>query len=260
MLNKDEGGRHTPFFKGYRPQFYFRTTDVTGNVELPAGTEMVMPGDNIQMTIELITPIAMEEQAALRDPRRWPHGGRRRRHEDSRVIRHSRSLVSGPRSQGSLGPQTRDLRPREYFSKEIAIMAGRIRIRLKAFDHAVIDQAAADIVRTAEKTGAQVSGPIPLPTKTQRWTVLRSPHVDKKSREQFELKTHKRVIDILDSRAQTVDALTKLDLAGRRGRRDQSRVGRFERVRTGLIEFGLDGRTLGLRSQGQRSQGNFPQT
>ena len=62
VLNKDEGGRHTPFFKGYRPQFYFRTTDVTGNVELPAGTEMVMPGDNIQMTIELIIPIAMEEQ------------------------------------------------------------------------------------------------------------------------------------------------------------------------------------------------------
>jgi len=91
-------------------------------------------------------------------------------------------------------------------------MAGRIRIRLKAFDHAVIDQAAADIVRTAEKTGALVSGPIPLPTKTQRWTVLRSPHVDKKSREQFELKTHKRVIDILDSKALTVDALTKLDL------------------------------------------------
>jgi elongation factor Tu len=62
VLNKDEGGRHTPFFKGYRPQFYFRTTDVTGSIELPAGTEMVMPGDNIQMTIELITPIAMEEQ------------------------------------------------------------------------------------------------------------------------------------------------------------------------------------------------------
>src|SRR5256714_13594375 len=90
--------------------------------------------------------------------------------------------------------------------------AGRIRIRLKAFEHAVIDQASADIVRTAEKTGAQGSGPIPLPTKTQRWTVLRSPRGDKKSREQFELKTHKRVIDILDSRAQTVDALTKLDL------------------------------------------------
>ena len=62
ILNKEEGGRHTPFFKGYRPQFYFRTTDVTGNVELPAGVEMVMPGDNVQMTITLITPIAMEEQ------------------------------------------------------------------------------------------------------------------------------------------------------------------------------------------------------
>src|SRR5690349_24417149 len=92
-------------------------------------------------------------------------------------------------------------------------MAGRIRIRLKAFDHAVIDQASADIVRTAEKTGAQASGPIPLPTKTKRWTVRRSPHVHKKSREQFELKTHKRLIDILDSGAATVDAPTKLGLA-----------------------------------------------
>ena len=92
-------------------------------------------------------------------------------------------------------------------------MAGRIRIRLKAFDHAVIDQASADIVRTAEKTGAQVSGPIPLPTKTQKWTVLRSPHVDKKSREQFEIRTHKRLLDILDPQQQTLDALMKLDLS-----------------------------------------------
>ncbi len=91
-------------------------------------------------------------------------------------------------------------------------MAGQIRIRLKAFDHTVLDQAAADIVRTVEKTGARVSGPIPIPTKTQRWTVLRSPHVDKKSREQFELKTHKRLIDIKEPRPQTVDSLTKLDL------------------------------------------------
>ena len=91
-------------------------------------------------------------------------------------------------------------------------MAQKIRIRLKAFDHVVLDQAAADIVRTAEKTGAQVSCPIPLPVKTERWTVLRSPHVDKKSREQFELRTHKRLMDINDSRPQTMDALTKLDL------------------------------------------------
>ena len=92
-------------------------------------------------------------------------------------------------------------------------MAQKIRIRLKAFDPAVIDQTAADIVRTAQKTGASVSGPIPLPTRRHLYTVLRSPHVDKKSREQFELNTHKRLIDIHDSRPQTIDALTKLDLA-----------------------------------------------
>src|SRR4029078_9788904 len=93
-----------------------------------------------------------------------------------------------------------------------AEMPQRIRIRLKAFDHVVLDQAAADIVRTAEKTGAQVSGPIPLPVKMERWTVLGRPHVEKKSREQFELRTHKRLLDINDSRPQTMDALTKLDL------------------------------------------------
>ena len=91
-------------------------------------------------------------------------------------------------------------------------MSDRIRIRLKAFDHWVVDQTAADIVRTAEKTGASVRGPIPLPTRRQRWTVLRSPHVNKKARDQFELRTHKRLIDIVDSRPQTIDALTKLDL------------------------------------------------
>ncbi len=87
-----------------------------------------------------------------------------------------------------------------------------IRIRLKAFDHRVLDASTREIVSTAKRTGAQVRGPIPLPTRFERFTVLRSPHFDSKSREQFELKTHKRVIDILDSRAQTVDALTKLDL------------------------------------------------
>ena len=91
-------------------------------------------------------------------------------------------------------------------------MSDRIRIRLKAFDHWLVDQTAADIVRTAQKSGASVKGPVPLPTRRERWTVLRSPHVDKKSREQFELRTHKRLIDIVDSRTQTVDALTKLDL------------------------------------------------
>jgi small subunit ribosomal protein S10 len=88
-----------------------------------------------------------------------------------------------------------------------------IRIRLKAFDHRVLDQSAREILSTARRTGARVRGPIPLPTRTERFTVLRSPHVDKKSREQFEIRTHKRLLDIVDPTPQTVDALMKLDLA-----------------------------------------------
>ncbi len=88
-----------------------------------------------------------------------------------------------------------------------------IRIRLKAFDHRVLDQSASEIVNTARRTGAQVCGPIPLPTRIERFTVLRGPHIDKKSREQFEIRTHKRLLDIIDPTPQTVDALMKLDLA-----------------------------------------------
>jgi small subunit ribosomal protein S10 len=88
-----------------------------------------------------------------------------------------------------------------------------IRIRLKAFDHRVLDQSTAEIVNTARRTGARVRGPIPLPTRLERFTVLRSPHIDKKSREQFEIRTHKRLLDIVDPTPQTVDALMKLDLA-----------------------------------------------
>src|SRR5512138_2597310 len=88
-----------------------------------------------------------------------------------------------------------------------------IRIRLKAFDHRVLDQSVREIVHTAKRTGAQVRGPIPLPTRIERFTVNRSPHIDKKSREQFEIRTHKRLIDIVDWLPQTVDALMKLDLA-----------------------------------------------
>ncbi len=88
-----------------------------------------------------------------------------------------------------------------------------IRIRLKAFDHRVLDQSTQEIVNTAKRTGAQVRGPIPLPTRIERFTVNRAPHVDKKSREQFEIRTHKRVLDILDPTPETVDALMKLDLA-----------------------------------------------
>ncbi|TNE38460.1 MAG: 30S ribosomal protein S10 [Alphaproteobacteria bacterium] len=88
-----------------------------------------------------------------------------------------------------------------------------IRIRLKAFDHRVLDTSAKEIVNTAKRTGAQVRGPIPLPTRIEKFTVLRSPHIDKKSREQFEVRTHKRMLDIVDPTPQTVDALMKLDLA-----------------------------------------------
>ena len=88
----------------------------------------------------------------------------------------------------------------------------KIRIRLKAFDHKLLDQSTKEIVETAKRTGAKIAGPIPLPTRINRFTVLRSPHVDKKSREQFEIRTHKRLMDILDPTAETVDALMKLDL------------------------------------------------
>ena len=88
----------------------------------------------------------------------------------------------------------------------------RIRIRLKAYDHKTLDQSAAKIVDTAKRTGAMVSGPIPLPTEKNIFTILRSTHVNKDSREQFELRTHKRLIDILEASNKTVDALTRLDL------------------------------------------------
>ena len=89
----------------------------------------------------------------------------------------------------------------------------KIRIRLKAYDHKLLDQSAAEIVETARRTGAKVAGPIPLPTVINKFCVLRSPHIDKKSREQFEIRTHKRLLDILDPTQQTVDALMKLDLS-----------------------------------------------
>ena len=89
----------------------------------------------------------------------------------------------------------------------------KIRIRLKAYDSKLLDQSAGEIVETAKRTGAKLAGPIPLPTRINRYTVLRGPHVDKKSREQFEIRTHKRLLDIVDPTPQTVDALMKLDLA-----------------------------------------------
>ena len=95
----------------------------------------------------------------------------------------------------------------------MAAAATKIRIRLKAFDHQLLDKSATDIVETAKRTGARVAGPIPLPTHISRYTLLRGPHVDKKSREQFEIRTHKRLLDILEPTQQTLDALMKLDLS-----------------------------------------------
>ena len=91
--------------------------------------------------------------------------------------------------------------------------AQKIRIRMKAYDYKLLDQSAGEIVDTALRTGARVAGPIPLPTSINKYTVLRGPHIDKKSREQFEMRTHRRLVDILEPTAQTVDALMKLELA-----------------------------------------------
>jgi len=93
------------------------------------------------------------------------------------------------------------------------VQSQKIRIRLKAFDYKLLDQSVSEIVDTAKRTGAKVAGPIPLPTRINRYTVLRSPHTDKKSREQFEIRTHKRLIDILEPTQSTIDSLMKLDLS-----------------------------------------------
>ncbi len=92
-------------------------------------------------------------------------------------------------------------------------MSEKIRIKLRAFDHRLLDQSVKELVETAHRTGARISGPVPLPTRIQKYTVLRSPHVDKKSREQFEIRTHKRLVDIFEPTQQTIDALMQLELA-----------------------------------------------
>lgn len=93
-----------------------------------------------------------------------------------------------------------------------AVIPNKIRIRLKAFDHRLLDQSTREIVDTAKRTGAKIIGPIPLPTQISKYTVLKSPHVDKKSREQFEMRSHKRLVDITDWSPKTMDALTQLEL------------------------------------------------
>ena len=204
ILTKEEGGRHTPFFTNYRPQFYFRTTDVTGVVTLPEGTEMVMPGDNVAMEVTLIVPIAMEEKLrfAIRE------GGRRSAPASSPPSSSKRDGMASMRLRAGNSPSSATCARREK-----TMNGQNIRIRLKAFDHRILDASTRRSSTTAKRTGAQVRGPIPLPTRIEKFTVNRSPHIDKKSREQFEMRTHKRLLDIVDPTPQTVDALMKLDLA-----------------------------------------------
>jgi len=109
------------------------------------------------------------------------------------------------------GGENRKLRT-ENREPRTSMLHQKIRIRLKAYDHRALDQSAVEIVTTAKRTGAQVAGPIPLPTLKNKYCVLRSPHTDKKSREQFEIRTHKRLVDILEPTPNTIEALTKLDL------------------------------------------------
>ena len=219
ILTKEEGGRHTPFFTNYRPQFYFRTTDVTGIVTLPEGTEMVMPGDNVDGDGRADRSDRDGRKAALRHPRRRPHRRRRHRRRDHRVS--FRTAVRRVRSRGASGncrEVAKDNETRKALCSPVTARKSRmngqnIRIRLKAFDHRILDASTREIVSTAKRTGAQVRGPVPLPTRIEKFTVNRSPHIDKKSREQFEMRTHKRLLDIVDPTPQTVDALMKLDLA-----------------------------------------------
>ena len=181
VLRKEEGGRHKAFFNGYRPQFYIRTMDVTGNIKLPEGVEMVMPGDNVNLEVELIVPVALEQGSKF-------------------------AIREGGLTVGA-GVITKILRLRW-----IMMAKQKIRIRLKAYDHRVLDQSAKRIVETAERTGARVVGPVPLPTRIERFTIRRSTFIDKDSHEHFEIRTHNRLIDVLDPDSKTIDMLMRLNL------------------------------------------------
>jgi small subunit ribosomal protein S10 len=155
-------------------------------------------------------PIAMEEKLrfAIREGGRTVGAGvvAKSSSRQTNSAQLSSDRLRGPRGcRKALGRHTR--------RQKFAMNGQNIRIRLKAFDHRVLDASTVEIVSTAKRTGAQVRGPIPLPTRIEKFTVNRSPHIDKKSREQFEMRTHKRLLDIVDPTPQTVDALMKLDLA-----------------------------------------------
>ena len=186
VLSKEEGGRHTPFFTGYRPQFYIRTTDVTGSISLPEGTEMVMPGDNVEMGVELITPIAVEDgmRFAIREGGHTVGAGAVT--SDREVAEQEKAAASPWRRKSASGS-----RPTTTGSWT---------------------RPASKIVETVVRTGAHVAGPVPCPpgSASGRWSARRSS--TRTSREQFEMRTHKRILDILDPNPKVVDALMRLNL------------------------------------------------
>ena len=179
VLGKEEGGRHKPFFNNYRPQFYFRTTDVTGLDHVAGGDR---DGD------------AGRQHGHDRAARQADRDGRG-------------SVVLHPR-----GRPHRRLRPRRQDPQVGLAEMSSIRIRLKAYDHEIIDQSTRKIVETVVRTQATVRGPIPLPTEKHRFTVVRGPFKDKDSREHFEMRIHKRLIDIVEPSPKTVDSLQRLEL------------------------------------------------
>ena len=205
VLKKEEGGRHTPFFTGYRPQFYFRTTDVTGVANLPEGVEMVMPGDNVKMEIELIQPIAMDAglRFAIREGGRTVGSGVVT--EDHRVGEPRTSQLGPGGGSQAAAPAARqetahgsDTRTRSASaSRRTTTRPSRRRPRRSS--------------TRRPRTGATVSGPVPLPTEKNVYCVIRSPFKDKDSREHFEIRTHKRLIDIHQPTPKTVDSLQRLD-------------------------------------------------
>ena len=139
---------------------------------------------------------------------------RRRRRDESR--RQRRSTERGRDVEATQRERARDAWPDgipDRAKVKSRMASDKIRIKLKAYDHKLLDASTAEIVETAVRTGARVAGPMPLPTKISRWTVLRGPFIDKKSREQFEMRTHKRLLDILEPTQQTIDELGKLELS-----------------------------------------------
>ena len=188
VLSKDEGGRHTPFFGGYRPQFYFRTTDVTGVCTLESGCRDDHAGRQRRDGDRADSADRHGRGSALRHPRGWAYRGRR---ASSARFFSSKIAQVIPRPAPSTGQGG------VFFPLEgRRVQQNKIRIRLKAYDHEQIDRSASQIVETAQRSGATISGPVPLPTECNRYCVIKGPFKDKDSREHFEIRTHKRLIDI----------------------------------------------------------------